>query len=74
VTVLARVGDDSAVLEVGPFPTGELAPVLEHGVGARLDARRILDTVADEVEIVERDGGDWVRVTKSVERMRSQGQ
>ena len=72
VTVLARIGDASAVLEVGRFPAGKLAPVLEHGSGAALDARRILETVADEVELVERDGGEWVRVTKSVERVRSE--
>ena len=70
VTVLARIGDDSAVLEVGPFPAGELAPVLEHETGPALDARRILDTVADSVELVDRDGSEWVRLTKSVERMR----
>jgi len=70
VTVLARIGDDVAVIEIGPFRTGELAPVLEQSTGGALDARRILDAVSDSVELVERDGGDWVRVTKSVERMK----
>jgi hypothetical protein len=74
VTVLARIGDHSAVLEVGPFPTSSLAPVLEHGSRAALDTRRILDTVANEVELVERDDGEWLRVTKTVERVRSEDQ
>lgn len=69
VTVIARIGDESAVLEIGPFHAGELAPMLEHSAGAALDARRILDTVVDEVELDPRDEGDWVRVTKSVERV-----
>jgi hypothetical protein len=69
VTVLARIGDDAAVIEIGPFRTGEFAPVLEQSTGGALDARRILDAVCDSVELVERDGDDWVRVTKSVDRV-----
>ncbi len=69
VTVVARIGDESAVLEIGPFDADDLEPMLEHSAGGALDARRILDAVVDEVDLVERDGGDWVRVTKSVERV-----
>jgi hypothetical protein len=69
VTVLARIGDAVAVIEIGPFRTGELAPVLLPSAAGELDARRILDAVSDGVELVERDGGDWVRLTKSVERV-----
>jgi len=72
VTVVARIGDESAVLEVGPFHAGEVEPMLEHSAGAALDARRILDTVVDEVELDPRDEGDWVRVTKSVERVQGE--
>jgi hypothetical protein len=71
VTVLAWIGDEDAVLEIGPFHTN-VASVLEHSAGGALDARRILDTVADEVELIERDGGDWVRVTKRVERVQGE--
>jgi hypothetical protein len=72
VTVLAWIGDEDAVLEIGPFHTNDVASVLEHSAGGALDARRILDTVADEVELIERDGGDWVRVTKRVERVQGE--
>jgi len=74
VTVIARIGDESAVLEMGPFHAGELAAMLEHGAGGALDARRILDTVVDEVELDPRDEGDWLRVTKSVEYVRGEDQ
>jgi len=30
--------------------------------------RRILDTVVDRVELSERDGGEWVELTKTIER------
>ena len=73
VTILAHVGDDSAVIEIGPFRAGELAPVLEHASGGALDARRILDTVTDGVKVVSRDGVDWLRVTKRVERVAENG-
>jgi hypothetical protein len=69
VTVLARIVDDAAVIEIGPFGAGEIEPILERTSGGALDARRILDTVSDGVEVVPRDGADWVRVTKRVERV-----
>jgi hypothetical protein len=69
VTVVARVADDSAVIEIGPFDGGDIEPILERTSAAALDASRILDTVADAVEVVERDGRNWVRMTKRVERV-----
>jgi hypothetical protein len=68
VTVLARIEEHEAVIEVGPFPRGELKAELEGESGEALDARRILHAVSDGVEVLERDGADWVRLTKRVER------
>jgi hypothetical protein len=68
VTVLARIEEHEAVIEVGPFPRGELKAELEGESGEALDARRILHAVSDGVEVFERDGADWVRLTKRVER------
>ena len=68
VTVVARIEDDRALLEVGPFPPGELGVELEGDSGDALDAWRILHTVSDGVEVFEREGADWVRLTKRVER------
>jgi hypothetical protein len=55
---------------VGPFRARSLQRVLEaedDGVGLR----RVLDTVVDRVEVDERDGGDWVRLTKRVDVQRN---
>jgi hypothetical protein len=68
VTVLARIDDADAVIEVGPFPSGVVKEELERESGDALDTRRILFAVSDGVEVVGREGGDWVRVTKHVER------
>ena len=68
VTVLSRIDEDEAVIEIGPFPAGEAKSELEGEAGDALDTRRILLAVCDMVEVFERGGGDWVRVTKRVER------
>jgi hypothetical protein len=68
VTVLARIHGDEAVIEIGPFPSGEAKSELERQSGEALDTRRILFAVCDGVEAFERDGADWVRLTKHVER------
>ena len=65
VTLRIRVGDGAIETEVGPFPqalSDELA-VDTGGVGLR----RILETVADGVELGERDGSAWVTLTKRVD-------
>src|SRR5207244_12895490 len=68
VTVLARIEEDRAVIEVGPFPAGQLREELERESGDALDTRRILGAVSDGVEVFGRDGADWVGLTKRVER------
>ena len=52
---------------VGPFASvrGEL----EHGGEGALTLSRILGAVCDSVEISDRDGSEWVQLTKRVEKM-----
>jgi hypothetical protein len=52
---------------VGPFASvrGEL----EHGREGALTLSRILGAVCDSVEISDRDGSEWVQLTKRVEKM-----
>jgi hypothetical protein len=52
---------------VGPFASvrGEL----EHGGEGALTLSRILGAVCDSVEVSERDGSEWVQLTKRVEKM-----
>lgn len=52
---------------VGPFASvrGEL----EHGGEGALTLSRILGAVCDSVEISDRDGSEWIQLTKRVETM-----
>ena len=54
---------------VGPFASVRLE--LEQGNAAALDLSRILGAVCDSVEISDRDGSEWVELTKRVEKMES---
>jgi hypothetical protein len=65
VTLLVRVLDGELQTIVGPFQA--VRSELESDYGESLNPRRILDTVCDRVEIVDRDGGQWVELTKRIE-------
>ena len=64
VTVLVRVLEGELHTIVGPFDA--LRAELEEG-GDSLNLSRILGTVCDSVEIVDRDDGQYVELTKRVE-------
>lgn len=67
VTLLVRVLDGELRMLIGPFAS--IREELDHGrSGEPLDLRRILATVSDGVGIVDRDGGQWVELTKRVEQ------
>jgi hypothetical protein len=48
---------------IGPFAAQALTGL--GGDGEALGLRRVLETVADNFEIAERDGGSWVELTKA---------
>jgi len=64
VTVSLRLDDDALVTTVGPF-AGRVADELRE-TGDGLGLRRVLDTVVDDVRLSERDGAQWVELTKRV--------
>jgi hypothetical protein len=64
VTVSLRLEDDALVTTVGPF-AGRVANELRD-TGEGLGLRRVLDTVVDDVRLSERDGAQWVELTKRV--------
>ena len=69
VTLELSVVDGAIEASVGPFHARSVRHALEaedDGVGLR----RVLDTVVDHVEVDEREGGDWVRLTKRVDEQR----
>lgn len=69
VTVRVRVEGNALRAAVGPFDRDSLRRELEDDVASeRLGLRRLLDTVVDDVEVGERDGGEWIELTKRVDR------
>jgi hypothetical protein len=62
--VRLRVADERVIASVGPLDH-DLRAELEREAGGTLDLRRLLDTVADGYELVERDGADWIDVAKA---------
>lgn len=67
-TVTVRVQVEGEVLRaaVGPFDPEHLRAELERGGDDAVTLGRVLDTVADSVEVDERDGAHWVELTKTV--------
>jgi hypothetical protein len=68
VTLVVRILDGALETSIGPLDVAR--EELADGGGHALDLRRILATVCDSVEIVERDGGHWVELTKRVEELK----
>ena len=70
LTVRVSVGAGVVETVVGPFGDGDaLRAELEREPGDDVSLRRILDAVVDGVAVEPRDGGQWVRLTKRVERL-----
>jgi hypothetical protein len=66
LTVELAVGADSITTVIGPFPSGAVKGELERpddGVGLR----RVLETVVDSFQAVERPDGEWVELEKRLE-------
>jgi hypothetical protein len=67
LTVEVEVRDATVAAAIGPFRTGALRAELGReyeGVGLR----RVLETVVDSFDAVERDDGDWIELEKHVDR------
>ena len=64
VTVVVRVDGDALRTSIGPYGGDRLRHELEQEVSESMTLRRLLETVADQVEIARRDAGDYVELTK----------
>jgi hypothetical protein len=70
VTVCVNVGEGVVETLVGPFEDSSgLRLELEREPSDEMTLRRLLDAVVDGVELETGDGGEWVRLTKRVERL-----
>jgi hypothetical protein len=66
VTVVFRVEDSAIHAAVGPFLGAGLRAELDRDLGEEIGLRRLLETVVDQIELVDRDGGNWVELTKTL--------
>ena len=64
VTLVVHVDDGSVRAVLGPFDS--LRRELEADGGTALDLRRILAAVCDRVQVEDRDGSQWVELTKAI--------
>ncbi len=64
VTLSVHVDGDEIQADLGPFAAGSVAAELERESGIGL--RRLLDTVVDDFSVRGGEGGDWVRLIKTV--------
>jgi hypothetical protein len=68
LTVELEVGNETVAVVLGPFRTGAIRAELDRedeGVGLR----RVLATVVDRFDAVERDDGEWIELEKRVRRV-----
>jgi hypothetical protein len=65
VTLSVHVDGNEIHADVGPFEAGSVRGELDRETETGIGLRRLLDTVVDEFSVTERDGGDWVRLTKN---------
>jgi anti-sigma regulatory factor (Ser/Thr protein kinase) len=65
VTLRVRIVDGELHTIVGPFAS--LRNEMERGDNDDLNLSRILGAVCDSVDVSERDGSEWVQLTKRVE-------
>jgi hypothetical protein len=66
VTVSVRVQPDQIEASIGPVGPGDEVLNLDREVEEGVPLRRVLETVCDSVDVVDREGGRWVVLRKNV--------
>jgi hypothetical protein len=72
LTLRVQVLDGELRTTVGPF--SPMRAELERGGTEALNLARILGAVCDRVEIADRDGSEWVKLTKRVHALKGGGE
>ena len=68
VTVEVTLEGDGVRLAVGPLAGGRIRADLESEASEGIGLGRLLDTVAERIEVENRDGKDWLRLEKRILR------
>lgn len=66
VTVEVQVEDDCFRAAIGPFDGKALQAELDSEQEGSLGLRRVLTTVCDRFDVVDRDGERWIEIEKHV--------
>ena len=74
VTVRFRIDDDRITTVVGPFEDAGLRSELGQTGTGTLSIGRVLETVADSVDLAPREGAVWVELTKTVAKGGADGE
>jgi anti-sigma regulatory factor (Ser/Thr protein kinase) len=72
VTIQVSVADGRLDARIGPFDEGTLEHEFDRAGEGDVTLRRLLQTVMDRVEVAHDDGGEWVRLSKTVARAEAQ--
>jgi anti-sigma regulatory factor (Ser/Thr protein kinase) len=73
VTVELDVQDGGLAMVVGPLDGGALQSDLEDESDDRLALGRLLGTLVEDISVESREDGDWLRLEKRVQTVRSGG-
>jgi hypothetical protein len=68
ITVALRLEGNGLVMSVGPFECEALRRELDDE-RAEIGLSRVLQTVSDGIDVLEREEGCWVELRKAVERV-----
>jgi hypothetical protein len=73
VTLRLDVDDDAVAVLIGRLEPGELSADLERESAEGISMRRLLETLVQDVAVVEEDGAHWLRLEKRVPMQRPAG-
>jgi len=66
VLVELEIAEDAIAMSIGPLDGDAVQADLERREGAALGLGRLLGTLVEDAGVEAREGGDWLRLTKSV--------
>ncbi|HVD66917.1 MAG TPA: hypothetical protein VNB65_08485 [Gaiellaceae bacterium] len=66
VLVELEIAEDAIAMSIGPLDGDAVQADLERREGNALGLGRLLGTLVEDAGVEAREGGDWLRLTKSV--------
>ena len=73
VLVELEIAEDAIAMSIGPLDGDAVQADLERREGNALGLGRLLGTLVEDAGVEAREGGDWLRLTKSVRGVKPTG-